>query len=140
VIEDLLPLAEAKEQDLGVSSPANPVFHANEADLYTLVKTLADNAIRYTPPGSQIDLSAEETTSHIIFRIEDNGPGIPPAERSRVFDPFYRILGSGQEGTGLGLSIARTITERHGGRIELAQSPHHPSGLLVSVYLSKQYL
>ena len=140
VIEDLLPLAEVKEQDLGVSSPANPVFHANEADLYTLVKTLADNAIRYTPPGSQIDLSAEETPSHIIFRIEDNGPGIPPAERSRVFDPFYRILGSGQEGTGLGLSIARTIAERHGGRIELAQSPHHPSGLLVSVYLSKQYL
>ena len=140
VIEDLLPLAEAKEQDLGVSSPANPVFHANEADLYTLVKTLADNAIRYTPPGSQIDLSAEETPSHIIFRIEDNGPGIPPAERSRVFDPFYRILGSGQEGTGLGLSIARTIAERQGGRIELAQSPHHPSGLLVSVYLSKQYL
>ena len=140
VIEDLLPLAEAKEQDFGVSSPANPVFHANEADLYTLVKTLADNAIRYTPPGSQIDLSAEETPSHIIFRIEDNGPGIPPAERSRVFDPFYRILGSGQEGTGLGLSIARTIAERHGGRIELAQSPHHPSGLLVSVYLSKQYL
>ena len=140
VIEDLLPLAEAKEQDLGVSSPANPVFHANEADLYTLVKTLADNAIRYTPPGSQIDLSAEETPSHIIFRIEDNGPGIPPAERSRVFDPFYRILGSGQEGTGLGLSIARTIAERHGGHIELAQSPHHPSGLLVSVYLSKQYL
>ena len=140
VIEDLLPLAEAKEQDLGVSSPANPIFHANEADLYTLVKTLADNAIRYTPPGSQIDLSAEETPGHIIFRIEDNGPGIPPAERSRVFDPFYRILGSGQEGTGLGLSIARTIAERHGGRIELAQSPHHPSGLLVSVYLSKQYL
>ena len=140
VIEDLLPLAEAKEQDLGVSSPANPVFHANEADLYTLVKTLADNAIRYTPPGSQIDLSAEETHSHIIFRIEDNGPGIPPAERSRVFDPFYRILGSGQEGTGLGLSIARTIAERHGGRIELAQSPHHPSGLLVSVYLSTHYL
>lgn len=140
VIEDLLPLAEAKEQDFGVSSPANPVFHANEADLYTLVKTLADNAIRYTPPGSQIDLSAEETPSHIIFRIEDNGPGIPPAERSRVFDPFYRILGSGQEGTGLGLSIARTIAERHGGHIELAQSPHHPSGLLVSVYLSKQYL
>ena len=140
VIEDLLPLAEAKEQDLGVSSPANPVFHANEADLYTLVKTLADNAIRYTPPGSQIDLSAEETSGHIIFRIEDNGPGIPSAERSRVFDPFYRILGSGQEGTGLGLSIARTIAERHGGRIELAQSPHHPGGLLVSVYLSKQYL
>ena len=83
---------------------------------------------------------ARHTGGKLIFRIEDNGPGIPPAERGRVFDPFYRILGSGQEGTGLGLSIARTIAERHGGRIELAQSPHHPSGLLVSVYLSKQYL
>ncbi|OAM30854.1 two-component sensor histidine kinase [Eikenella longinqua] len=140
VIEDLHPLAEAKQQDLGVASPADPIFHANQAELYTLVKTLTDNAIRYTPAGSQIDLSAAETPGHIILRIEDNGSGIPPAERSRVFDPFYRILGSGQEGTGLGLSIARTIAERHGGRIELSNSPRFPSGLLVSVYLSKSHL
>ncbi len=133
-------LAEAKQQDLGVASPADPIFHANQAELYTLVKTLTDNAIRYTPAGSQIDLSAAETPGHIILRIEDNGPGIPPAERSRVFDPFYRILGSGQEGTGLGLSIARTIAERHGGHIELSNSPRFPSGLLVSVYLSKSHL
>ncbi len=140
VIEDLHPLAEAKQQDLGVASPTDPIFHANEADLYTLVKTLTDNAIRYTPAGSRIDLSASETPGHIILRIEDNGPGIPPAERSRVFDPFYRILGSGEQGTGLGLSIARTIAERHGGRIELADSPRFPSGLLVSVYLDKRHL
>lgn len=87
VIEDLHPLAEAKQQDLGVASPADPIFHANEADLYTLVKTLTDNAIRYTPAGSQIDLSASETPGHIILRIEDNGPGIPPPNAAAYSTP-----------------------------------------------------
>lgn len=140
VVEDLLPLAEAKEQDLGVADPADPVFYANEADLYTLLKTLADNAICYAPPRSQIDLSATETDEHIILRVEDNGHGIPAAERRRVFDPFYRILGSGVQGTGLGLPIAQAIIQRYGGRIELADSQRFSSGLLVSAYLDKRYL
>lgn len=140
VIQDLLPLAEEKQQDLGVAGSADPVFHADETAIYTLVKTLADNALRYTPSGGQVDLSAEETDRHLILRIEDNGPGIPAGERGRVFDPFYRILGSGEQGTGLGLPIARAVAERYGGRIELADSPRFGRGLLVSVYLDKRFL
>ena len=135
IIQDLHPLAQAKDQDIGVTSSENPSLPISEIDLYTLVKTLADNAIRYTPAGSQIDLSSQSQANHTIIIIEDNGNGIPPAERQRVFDPFYRILGSGEQGTGLGLSIAQTIAQRHGGSITLHDSQTFPTGLRVEITL-----
>ena len=135
MIADLLPLVEAKGQDIGVVSEGNPHICADETDLYTLIKTLADNAIRYTPTGSRIDLSAEVRHGQLLLCVEDDGPGIPASERRRVLDPFYRVLGSGEQGTGLGLSIAQTIAQRYGGRIELADSQQFASGLRVTVYL-----
>lgn len=135
IIQDLHPLAQAKNQDIGVTSSENPSLPISEIDLYTLIKTLADNAIRYTPTGSQIDLSTQSQPSSTTIIIEDNGNGIPPAERQRVFDPFYRILGSGEQGTGLGLSIAQTIAQRHGGTISLHNSQNFPTGLRVEITL-----
>lgn len=135
IIQDLHPLAQAKDQDIGVTSSENPSLPINEIDLYTLVKTFADNAIRYTPRGSQIDLSTQSWQGSTILIIEDNGNGIPPAERQRVFDPFYRILGSGEQGTGLGLSIAQTIVQHHGGTISLHNSQNFPTGLRVEITL-----
>ncbi|QMT32551.1 two-component system, OmpR family, sensor histidine kinase QseC [Alysiella filiformis DSM 16848] len=137
VIQDLLPLAQSKMQDLGVSSEWNAQLFANETDLYILIKTLCDNAIRYTPENGQIDLSLSETDTEWIIHIEDNGIGIPPHERLRVFDPFYRILGNEQEGSGLGLAIAHTIAQNHDGKIELHNSQKFTHGLWVQVHLSK---
>ena len=137
VLEELLPLAEQKNQDIGMVSEQDVRFVADETAVYTLVKTLADNAVRYTPPGSRIDLAADETAGYIRIRVEDNGTGISAAERARVCEPFYRILGTEQEGTGLGLSIASGIAARYGGRLELADSPNFEHGLLVSVWLAK---
>ena len=94
-----------------------------------------DNAIRYTPAGSQIDLSSQSQQNSTTIIIEDNGNGIPPSERQRIFDPFYRILGSGEQGTGLGLSIAQTIAQRHGGSITLHDSQTFPTGLRVEINL-----
>ena len=139
VVEDLLPLAEEKDQDFGVADAEDPVFYADETTVYTLLKTLVDNALRYTPAGGQIDLSATETAEDIIFCVEDSGPGVAVAERQRVFDPFYRILGSGEQGTGLGLPIAAAVARRYGGRIELDHSSRFPSGLRVTVYLDKRF-
>lgn len=138
IIQDLHPLAQAKDQDIGVTSSENPSLPINEIDLYTLVKTLADNAIRYTPRSSQIDLSTQSQQGSTTIIIEDNGNGIPPAKRQRVFDPFYRILGSGEQGTGLGLSIAQTIAQRHGGTISLHNSQNFPTGLRVKITLPNQ--
>ncbi len=94
-----------------------------------------DNAIRYTPNGSQIDLSVKEKDGDIQICVEDNGNGIPPEERQRVLDPFYRILGTEQQGSGLGLAIAEEIVKNYGGKIELKDSVSFETELLVEVKL-----
>ncbi|QND83325.1 Two-component system sensor histidine kinase [Chromobacterium vaccinii] len=134
VLEDLLPLAEAKHIDIGVEGERDAKVWANELDLFALVRNLADNAIRYTPEGGRVDLAVGEAYGRTVLTIDDTGPGIPEEERERVFDPFYRSLGSGQQGAGLGLSIVRTISERIGARVSLSfRDEAGQSGLRVSV-------
>jgi two-component system OmpR family sensor kinase len=134
VLEDLLPLAKAKRIDLGVTDAGDVNVGVGELDLTTLVKNLVDNAIRYTPAGGRVDLSALATADGAALRVADTGPGIPVSERERVFDPFYRILGSEQFGSGLGLSIVKTITDRLGARVELEYTdPARHAGLSVTV-------
>lgn len=134
VLEDLLPLAEAKNINIGVSGEADVPILADEVEMAALVKNLVDNAIRYTPEDGRIDLSVRASDVAVVLQIDDTGPGIAPAERDRVFDPFYRITGSQQQGSGLGLAIVRTIALRAGARVSLAYSDEPAqSGLRVSV-------
>lgn len=119
VLEDLIPLAEIKHIDIGVEGTQDAEVWASEIDMITLVKNLVDNAIRYTPEGGRVDLSVKVSDGRAMLRIQDSGPGIPLAERDRVFDPFYRKPGSGQIGSGLGLSIVQTIANRIGADIRL---------------------
>lgn len=140
IIESLLPISQQKDQDIGVVGTQTVAFYAAEIDMFTLVKTLADNALRYTPVESQIDLVCEENDEFVIFSVEDNGSGIPMEMRERVLEPFYRILGTEQQGSGLGLAIAENIAKRYGGYIELQDSRQFPTGLLVKVFLRKSYL
>ena len=140
VLQELMPLALAKGQDIGVAVENDCQIHADDTEIYTLIKTFADNAIRYTPKGGRIDLGFDETAEYLNIWVEDDGPGIPPSERQRVIDPFYRILGTEQQGTGLGLSIADTIVKRHQGRLKLADSRRFDSGLLIIAELDKKTL
>ena len=134
VLEDLMPLAEAKGIDIGVVSDSDSQILANEVDLITLVKNLVDNAIRYTPAGGRIDLSVLNTNGVTTLVVEDSGPGIPEAERKRVFDPFYRVLGSDEIGSGLGLSIVQTISARLGAKVSLGFANYQSkSGLRVTI-------
>jgi two-component system OmpR family sensor kinase len=135
VLEDLMPIAELKCLNLGIKSTLDVTVKMHEADLVCLIKNLIDNAIRYTPKGGQIDLSINQTLSQWVLEIEDSGPGIPEAERARVFDAFYRILGNDVQGSGLGLSIVKTILDRVGGRVTLLDSDSFVSGLKVKVVL-----
>jgi len=84
---------------------------------------LLDNAIKYTPPDSPIDLSAEITKDSLNVGVADRGPGIPPGDLERVFDKFYRAATAGAPGVGLGLSICRGIVEAHGGRMWAENRP-----------------
>ena len=119
VLEDLMPLAEARHIDLGVEGSQDAVVAVSALDLFTMVKNLVDNALRYTPEGGRVDLSLATLPGGVELRVCDTGPGIALAERERVFDPFYRVLGSGQMGSGLGLAIVQTIAARLGARVTL---------------------
>ncbi|MGV7245056.1 sensor histidine kinase, partial [Caballeronia sp. M23-90] len=122
VLEDLIPLAQARQIDIGVTGDSDVWVPANEADLGTVLKNLVDNAIRYTPAGGRVDLSVHTKDGRTSIVVEDNGPGIPEEERARVFDRFYRVLGSGQSGSGLGLSIVQTIATRIGASLALGDA------------------
>lgn len=135
VLEDLMPLAEAKHIDIGLEGMQDAEVWVNEMDMIALVKNLIDNAIRYTPQGGRVDLSVGVSEGKVVLGIQDNGPGIPLAERDRVFDPFYRTLGSKQFGSGLGLSIVQTIANRIGAGICLDLADvHTQTGLIVTVH------
>ena len=109
------------------------VVRGDRAALRALMENLVDNAIRYTPTGS-VTVRAYRQGGDAIFEVEDSGPGIPAAERARVFDRFYRGEAAAEGGTGLGLAIVRRIAERHGGTVEL-HDPPAGQGVLVRVKL-----
>ena len=140
VLQELMPLALDKQQDIGVAVENDLRIRADDTEIYTLIKTFTDNAIRYTPAGGRIDIGFSETPTTLTIWVEDDGPGIPAAERSRVTDAFYRILGTEQQGTGLGLSIADAIAKRYGGKLILADSRNFAHGLLMQAELNKQLL
>jgi two-component system OmpR family sensor kinase len=133
VLEDLLPMAQAKDIDIGVEGDQDALVMMSELDLTAVVKNLVDNAIRYTPIGGKVDLSITRKSRLATLQIKDSGPGIPAGERMRVFDAFYRSLGSNESGSGLGLSIVKTIADRVGAEIWLSDANEKaPSGLCVS--------
>ena len=125
-----MPLAEAKRLDVGLVTQQDVVVHASEIDLTMLVRNLVDNAIRYTPEGGRIDLSVEIATGRRSVCGEDTGPGIPPDDRERVFDPFHRLLGGDEFGSGLGLSIVKAIVDRLGAGISLGRIPRRGNSRL----------
>ncbi|MFC0133153.1 two-component sensor histidine kinase [Massilia eurypsychrophila] len=133
VLEDLVPIAEAKNIDVGVIGDADGEVNARGVDLKVLVKNLLDNAIRYTPNGGRVDITVHGKPGVVTLQVEDTGPGIAPEERERVFDSFYRVLGNGEIGSGLGLAITRTVADSMAATIELsdARAPH--GGLRVVV-------
>jgi two-component system, OmpR family, sensor kinase len=137
VLEDLVPLAEAKDIDLGVVDDADAGVRGRMVALKLLVKNLIDNAIRYTPQGGRVDITVRRLPGAVVLQVDDTGPGIAPEEREKVFEPFYRVLGSGEIGSGLGLAIARTVAGSMGARIELASTGEGGSGLRVMVIFKR---
>jgi two-component system, OmpR family, sensor histidine kinase TctE len=118
VIEDLALLAQTREIDLGaeLAGPAPVIGHPGL--LSALVANLAENAIRYTQAGGHVTVAVRIDGATVTLTVSDDGPGIAPESRSRVFEPFYRASAD-TEGTGLGLAIVREIVQAHRGEITL---------------------
>ena len=137
VVAEMVPLADARKIDLGISASQAAYVLGDAEALRTLVRNLVDNAVRYTPMGGRIDVSVQDAdapgTSHgAVLRVVDTGPGIPPDERKRVFDRFYRTPGTSPPGSGLGMAIVKTIADAHGAAIVLDTDPN-THGLSVTV-------
>jgi len=111
--------ARAKGQRLELALDAATV-QCDRAKLRTVVDNLIGNAVKFTPAGGTISVSARERNGEAVIDVIDSGPGIPPEERESVFDLFFRgraKSSGGVKGSGLGLAIARELVEAHGGRI-----------------------
>jgi signal transduction histidine kinase len=123
LVHDAAAPLEAAYQDKGVGLSADvpgdvPDVLADDTRVDHVFSNLLSNALRYTPPGGRVGVSAEAEPEFVRFTVEDTGPGIPRQYLARVFERFFRVPGqSGGTGAGLGLAIAREIVEAHGGTI-----------------------
>jgi two-component system sensor histidine kinase KdpD len=110
---------------LNVNLSAAPALVSLDAVLIGQVLTnLLDNALKYTPAGTPIDIDAESAQDAVRVCIGDRGPGLAPGDEQRVFEKFYRASAeSGPGGVGLGLTICKAVVEAHGGRIWAQNRP-----------------
>jgi len=132
IVAELVPLADAGHIDLGVAA-AQPATITGDPDaVRTLLRNLVDNAVRYTAAGGRVDVTAESTAGGARLTVTDDGPGIPPEERTRVFARFHRRAGTAPPGSGLGLAIVKAIADAHGATVSLGEGPG-AKGLAVTV-------
>ena len=133
-VREAVPAALERGTDLGYEGPEPGAPHlvrlGNPLLLKEMLRNLVENALHYarTPgtgaPVVTVRLRANPPGGGLALEVEDNGPGVPPAERELVFQPFYRALGTNVDGTGLGLPIVREIAEQHGASVSLTDA--HP--------------
>ncbi|MFM2089139.1 MAG: hypothetical protein RLZZ237_4008 [Pseudomonadota bacterium] len=134
--------AVSRDIDLSLEATDEAPVQGQALLLHELIANLVDNALRYTPPGGNVVLrvraAAPDTLQGAVLEVEDSGAGIAPAERERVFTPFYRVASALERnpgGAGLGLAIVRDIAALHGARLELATASYG-HGLKVSVHFN----
>ena len=116
--------AEQAGIDIGAGGAASIMVRGDPEQLTVLLNNLVENALRYAPHGGVVDVEAGLRGGQPELRVIDTGPGVPEAERERVFGRFYRgadaeVLARDKSGSGLGLAIVRAIAERHGARVSL---------------------
>jgi two-component system OmpR family sensor kinase/two-component system sensor histidine kinase QseC len=130
-VADTLPLAQARGTALALFADAPVPVNGDAAALTALVRNLADNAVRYSPPDAQVELRVSIESGVPTLQVDDSGPGIPAEDHERVFDRFYRRASGDEPGSGLGLAIVRSVAEQHGAAVALA--PSKLGGLQVTV-------
>jgi len=130
-VQDWVQASFASRIDLGFEPPepgGPPILIAGQPlMLREMLSNLIDNALRYTPLEGSVTVRVRRDGDNALLEVEDTGPGIAPLERERVFERFYRILGSNTQGSGLGLAIVREIARQHGAQIDIFNNPRSPS-------------
>lgn len=139
IIADLAPEAIHKNIEIELIAPAHlSMIKAIPTAISILLRNLVDNAIRYTPTNGEVKVIIDEDADAVILQVVDNGPGIPPELRERVFERFYRVLGNQATGSGLGLGIVQQIVDIHNAHIILDNAPNiDGKGLQVTIRFIK---
>ena len=121
-VAETVPFATARGTTLELMAAAPVTLQGDAAALTALARNLADNAVRYAPIGSRVEVRVFDDAGVPTLQVDDAGPGIAQADRERVFDRFYRHAAGDEPGTGLGLAIVRSVAERHGAEVVLGNS------------------
>jgi two-component system, OmpR family, sensor kinase len=124
-------MAAQRGVELSLDAVPGLAVRGDREALRVLVRNLVDNAVRHTPGGGRVRVLVHPSADAVLLEVIDSGPGIPPADRERAFDRFYRRASAPEGGSGLGLAIVRAIAERHGARVSLGDAPG--GGLQVAV-------
>ncbi|HJW96079.1 MAG TPA: HAMP domain-containing sensor histidine kinase [Thermoanaerobaculia bacterium] len=135
-VRSMRNVAAAREIELVASVATDMQLDADEALIGRMLLNLIDNAIKFTPAGGRVEVSAARDGDAYIVRVRDTGCGISPAEQPHVFERFYRVdRARSSAGAGLGLPIARWIAEAHGGTVEIEKSDGEGSVFRVALRL-----
>jgi two-component system, NtrC family, sensor histidine kinase GlrK len=108
-------------------------LEADPEKLRIMLDNLLSNAVKFSPEGGVIEVDVRSDGAHALLEVSDSGPGIPPAERERVFDPFFRgrsVAGGPLRGSGIGLSVVRDYAQAHGGTVEVVDEPRQSGARL----------
>ncbi|KKJ06656.1 ATP-binding protein [Burkholderia gladioli] len=128
-------VAQKRNIDLGIEEAQPAIIDADIGALRVMLNNVLDNAVKYTPDGGRIDVSLSFDEGRALVRVADSGPGIPPEERERVFDRFYRDssarMRTDVSGSGLGLAIVKRVAAQQRATVTLGESP--AGGLLVEI-------
>jgi signal transduction histidine kinase len=139
-LRSLEPLIQARHQRLELNLPAEQILMSVDVQRFSrAMRNLVGNAQKYGRERGCITVTVERTPTDVQLLVRDDGPGIPPAERERIFERFYRSAGSaadGPVGSGLGLPIARGLVELHGGSLTLDSEPGQGSTFRVRLPLT----
>jgi len=122
-VAETVPFATARGTSVELFADTPVTVRGDAAALTALARNLADNAVRYSPPGARVELRVMLDAGVPTLQVDDAGPGIAPADRERVFDRFYRHAAGDEPGTGLGLAIVRSVAQQHGASVTLGDSP-----------------
>jgi len=140
VLDAGVRLAQGRGVTVRLGAVAPAVVSGDATALDRALLNLVDNAVRYTPAGGKVEISATPSDGSVEIAVQDSGPGIAPQDAERVFEPFVRLdAGRTKEpsGSGLGLAIARSIVEAHGGALTLHSAPE--GGSRFTIRLSRPH-
>ncbi|MBK7613080.1 MAG: sensor histidine kinase N-terminal domain-containing protein [Vitreoscilla sp.] len=150
VVQDFISKSLDKRIDLGYEGPdvddtSVPRLVGQPLLVRELIRNLVDNALQYTPEGGTVTvrIMPDPFGQVMVLQVEDNGPGIPEAERELVLQPFYRALGTNVDGSGLGLAIVKEIVDKHSATMNIdfarapsASAPNERPGTLFTIRFS----